>query len=107
MSRRRRYKAVLATQFSAFPAIIVIWEEDDGRQIIVPIPVNGVILIRWLWLWVQGLLPSFRVSVPDFRLRQQVRVLIDDLVTELEHIRLSFQFGTVLARSLAWGVLGV
>jgi hypothetical protein len=107
MRRRRSYKPVLATQYSAFPAIIVVQEEDDGRQIIVPIPVNGAILLRWLWLWVQGLFPPFRISVPDFRLRRQVRVLIDGLFTELKHIWLSFQFGTVLARSLAWGVLGV
>ncbi len=100
-------RTMLATQYSAFPAIIVIHEEDDGRQIIVPIPVNGAVLFRWLWLWVQGLLPSFRISVPDFRLRRQVRGLTDKLVTELERLRLSFQFGTVLARSLAWGVLGV
>ena len=100
-------RTMLATQYSAFPAIIVVQEEDDGRQFIVPIPVNGAVLLRWLWLWVQGLLPPFRVSVPGFRLRRQVRVLINDLFTELERIRLSFQFGTVLARSLAWGVLGV
>ena len=107
MSRRRRYKPVLATQYSAFPAIIVIQEEDDGRQTIVPIPVNGAILLRWLWLWVQGLLPSFSLSIPDFGLAQQIRVLTQELVTELEPLRLRFQFGTVLARSLAWGVLGV
>ena len=100
-------RTMLATQYSTFPAIIVVREEDDGRQIIVPIPVNGAILLRWLWLWVQGLLPSFRISVPDFRLWRQVRVLTDELTTRLEQIRLSFQFGTVLARSLAWGVLGV
>ena len=107
MSRRRRYKSVLATQYSAFPAIIVVQEEDDGRQIIVPIPVNGAILLRWLWLWVQGLLPSFRLSIPDSGLRWKVRGLTDELATRLEQFRLSFQFGTVLARSLAWGVLGV
>ena len=107
MSRRRRYKPVLATQYSAFPAIIVIQEEDDGRQTVVPIPVNGAILLRWLWLWVQGLLPSFRLSAPDFGLRQKVRGLTDELTTRLEQFRLSFQLGTVLARSLAWGVLGV
>jgi hypothetical protein len=107
MSRRRRYKPVLATQYSAFPAIIVIQEEDDGRQTIVPIPVNGSILLRWLWLWVQGLLPSFKISGPDFGLQRKVRGLTDELTTRLEQLRLSFQFGTVLARSLAWGVLGV
>ena len=107
MSRRRRYSPMLATQYSAFPAIIIIQEEDDGRQIIVPIPVNGVILIRWLWLWVQGLLPSFRITLPDFGLQRKMRWLPDNLVLRLEQIRLSFQFGTVLARSLAWGVLGV
>ena len=100
-------RTLLATQYSAFPAIIVIQEEDDGRQIIVPIPVNGAILLRWLWLWVQGLLPSFRFSIPDFGLGQQIRVLSHELVTELERLRLRFQFGTVLGRSLAWGVLGV
>ena len=100
-------RTMLATQYSAFPAIIVIQKEDDGRQIIVPIPVNGAILLRWLWLWVQGLLPSFRLSIPDFGLGQQIRVLTHELATELERLRLRFQFGTVLARSLAWGVLGV
>ena len=107
MSRHRRYKPVLATQYSAFPAIIVIQEEDDGRQMIVPIPVTGTILLRWLWLWVQGLLPSFKISVPDLGLRRKMRGLTDELTTRLEQLRLSFQFGTVLARSLAWGVLGV
>jgi hypothetical protein len=98
---------MLATQYSAFPAIIVVQEEDDGRQIIVLIPVNGAILLRWLWLWVQGLLPSFRLSVPDFGLRWKEWEFVDNLVTKLAQLRLSFQFGTVLARSLAWGVLGV
>jgi hypothetical protein len=107
MSRRRRYKPELATQYSAFPAIIVVQEEDDGRQTVVPIPVNGAILLRWLWLWVQGLLPSFRLSILDFGLRRKVSGLTDELTTRLEQFRLSFQFGTVLARSLAWGVLGV
>ena len=107
MSRRRRYRPILATQYSAFPAIIVIQEEDDGRQTIVPIPVNGAILLRWLWLWVQGLLPSFRLSIPPFRMRWKEWRLVDDLVTKLAQLRLSLQFGTVLARSLAWGVLGV
>ena len=51
MRRRRSYKPVLATQYSAFPAIIVVQEEDDGRQMIMPIPVTGTILLRWLWLW--------------------------------------------------------
>ena len=96
-----------ATQYSAFPAIIVIQEEDDGQQTIVPIPVNGTILLRWLWLWVQGLLPTFRLSIPDFELRRKVRNLTGELTTKLEQFRLSFQFGTVLARSVAWGVLGV
>ena len=100
-------RTLLATQYSAFPAIIVIQKEDDGRQLIVPIPVNGAILLRWLWLWVQGLFPSFRVSCPDFDLLRKAKVLEDDLATKLEQLRLSFQFGTVLARSLAWGVLGV
>ena len=107
MSRRRRLKPVLASQYSAFPAIIVIQEEDDGRQIIVPIPVNSTIFLRWLWMWAQGLLPTFRLSIPDFELRRKVRGLTDELTTKLEQLRLSFQFGTVLARSLAWGVLGV
>jgi hypothetical protein len=107
MSRRRRYKPILAIQYSAFPAIIVIQEEDDGRQTIVPIPVNGAIFLRWLWLWVQGLLPTFRVSIPDFGQRWKVRGLTGELTTRLEQFRLSFQFGAVLVRSLAWGVLGV
>jgi hypothetical protein len=98
---------VLATQYSAFPAIIVVQEEDDGRQTIVPIPVNGAILLRWLWLWAQGLLPSFKPSIPAFRIQWKEWRFVDDLVTELAQLRLSFQFGTVLARSLAWGVLGV
>ena len=104
---KKRYRTLLASHLSAFPAIIIVQEEDDGRQIIIPIPVNGSILLRWLWLWVQGLLPSVQVSVFGFRLMRQMGELAEELTDGLEQLRLSFQFGTVLARSVAWGVLGV
>ena len=68
---------------------------------------NGTILLRWLWLWVQGVLPSGQVSAFGFRLVGKMGELAKELAGGLEQFRLSFQFGTVLARSLAWGVLGV
>ncbi len=55
---KKRCRALLASHYSAFPAIIIVQEEDDGRQIVIPVPVNGAILLRWLWWWVSGLLPS-------------------------------------------------
>jgi hypothetical protein len=99
---KKRCRTLLASHYSAFPAIIIIQDakRDDGRQIIIPIPVNGAILLRWLWWWVSGLLPSGQASALGFR-------LIGEFASYLEQLRLGFQFGTVLARSVAWGVLGV
>ncbi len=106
---KKRHRTLLASHYSAFPAIIIIRDakRDDGRQIVIPVPVNGAILLRWLWWWVSGLLPSGRVSAFGFRLIGEMREQISELAGYLEQFRLSFQFGTVLARSVAWGVLGV
>ena len=104
---KKRYRTLLASHLSAFPAIIIVQEEDDGRQVIIPVPVNGTILLRWLWLWIQGLLPSGKVSYPGLNLLREVRRLVDDLSIGVEQLWVGFQFGTVLARSVAWGVLGV
>lgn len=104
---KKRYRTLLASHYSAFPAIIIIREEDDGRQIVIPVPVNGAILLRWLWWWVSGLLPSGQVSAFGFRLMRKMGELAEELAGSLEQFRLGFQFSTVLARSVAWGVLGV
>lgn len=106
MGKKRR-RTLLASHYSAFPAIIIVQEEDDGRQVIIPVPINGAILVRWLWLWVQGLFPSIKVTTHAFNFLREVRLLADDLIIGLEQLWAGFQFGTVLARSLAWGVLGV
>lgn len=103
---KKRYRTLLASHLSAFPAIIIVQEYDYGRQIIIPIPVNGTILLRWLWLWVQGFFPCGKVSYPGLNLLREVRMLVDDLSIGLGQLWVRFQFGTVLARSVAWGVLG-
>ena len=39
---KKRYRTLLASHYSAFPAIVIVQEEDDGRQIIIPIPVHKI-----------------------------------------------------------------
>ena len=68
---------------------------------------NGAVLLRWVWLWMQGLFPSVKVAHLDFDFLREMRVLVDHLIIGLEQLWVGFQFGTVLARSVAWGVLGV
>lgn len=101
------YRTRLATQYSAFPALIVVREEDNGCQAIIPIPLSGSLLWRWLWMLVVGMLPRSRYGTLVVRLLSEARWLADDVADAFQRTRVSLRLGTVLFRSLTWGVLGV
>ena len=111
----KTYQQMTTTQYSIFPAMIVMQETGEGRQLLIPIPLTGPILWRWLWISAIGMLPLPWPIRAGYNLRSapfvcrllEVRWLITELVETVRRTQLSFQLGTVLARSLAWGVLGL
>lgn len=104
---KRYYRTMLATQYSAFPALIVVREEDSGCQTIIPVPLSGPILWRWLGMLVVGMLPRYRYGALVFRLLSAARWLAGDVTGAFQRARVGLRLGTVLFRSLTWGVLGV
>lgn len=110
----RTYQQMMTTQYSIFPAMIVVQETGEGRQFLSPIPLTGPILWRWLWILVVGMFPlpwqagpRYDWSVPFACHLVAIRWLTTELVEMVQRIQMSLQLGTVLARSLAWGVLGL
>lgn len=110
----RTYQQMMTTRYSIFPAMIVVQEMGEGRQLLSPIPLTGPILWRWLWILVVGMLPlpwqagsRCDRSVPFVCRLLEVRWLMTTLVETVQQTQLSLQLGTILARSLAWGVLGL
>ena len=104
---KRYNRTMLATQYSAFPALIVIREEDGGCQTIIPIPLSSSILWRWLGILIMGMLPRYRDDTLVFRLLSEARVRVDNLVATFQRASAVLRLGTVLFRSLTWGVLGI
>lgn len=100
MAKRCRKLLLQTTSYSAFPVLMVVEENDDGRTTFQPIPLEGAILLRWVLLllatWLQGLPRATRGMVGN----------AGDWVKRLtERAILELKMGTILTRQLTLGLL--
>ncbi len=100
MTKRRRKALLQTTQYSVFPILMVVEEEDDGHTRLRPIPLEGAILLRWLSLlvatWLQGLQGTTREMADNAS---------DWGKSLIERVALELKMGTILTRQLTLGVL--
>ncbi len=100
MIKRRRGSLLQPTQYSVFPVLMVVEEDDDGHTSLRPIPLEWTILLRWLSLllvtWLQGLQDTTR------KMADNAGDWVDALI---ERVVLEFKMGTILTRQLTLGVL--
>ena len=100
MTKRRRKTLLQTTQYSVFPVLMVVEEEDDGHTKLRPIPLEWTILLRWLSLllatWLQGMQDATR------KMADRAGDWVESLI---ERVALELKMGTILTRQLTLGVL--
>ncbi len=114
--KKRGMTMMQATQYSAFPALLVVKEEDNGRRTIHPIPLEMMMLLKWLWLLLTASLGCFGYAAILFRILLEVGWLVEDVRAALrrlsrkviivrQRLTLELKMGTILTRQLTLGVL--
>ncbi len=117
MTKRRNKKTLLqATEYSIFPAVMIMKEEDDGRKTLHPIPLEMKLLPKWLWLLLTVSVGRIGYAAVLFRILLEIGWLIEDVGATLrrsrrqvafvmQRVTLELKMGTILTRQLTLGVL--
>ncbi len=114
--KKRSTTMMQATQYSAFPALLVVKEEDNGRRTIHPIPLEMMMLLKWFWLLLTTSLGCLGYAAILFRILLEVGWLVEDVQAALrrlscivtivrQRITLEFTMGTILTRQLMLDIL--
>ncbi|MCP4285884.1 MAG: hypothetical protein GY792_15750 [Gammaproteobacteria bacterium] len=114
--KKRSTTMMQVTQYSVFPALMVVREEDNGRRTIHPIPLEMMLLLKWLRLLLIASPGGFGYAAILFRILLEVEWLVEDVRAALprlsrnvtivtQRITLELKMGTILTRQLTLGVL--
>jgi hypothetical protein len=90
-------------QYAAFPALIIVLADDEGRRLVTPIPLAGAAMIVKLALWWLSIAALQRGPA----LRNCGAALAGYTLAAPVKLALSLVMGAYLGRALAWGLFGV